>query len=54
MGNAEVAENEKYFVSWKPVITNQIDSKLLKEEQPEIYKRYQKETFSRRFVVKAA
>lgn len=54
MGNAEVAENEKYSVSWKPVITNQIDSKLLKEEQPEIYKQYQKETFSRRFVVKAA
>lgn len=54
MGDAEIAENEHYQVSWKPVVTNRIDSKLLKAEEPEIYKKYQKENCSRRFVVKAA
>lgn len=54
MGDAEVAENEAYYVSWKPVVTNRIDSKLLKAEEPEIYKKYLKGSTSRRFVVKAA
>lgn len=54
LGEAEVAENEHYRVSWKNVLTNRIDSARLKEEQPEIYRRYQKPTQSRRFQVIAA
>ena len=54
MGNAEIAQNDKFYVSWKPVISNRIDTKLLKKEQPEIFKQYQKESYSRRFVVKVA
>ena len=54
LGDAEVAENEHYRVSWKNVFTNRIDSARLKEEQPEIYKQYQKPSQSRRFQVIAA
>lgn len=54
MGEAERAENEKYLVSWKSVITNRIDTKLLKAEQPDIFKKYQRESQSRRFMIKAA
>lgn len=54
MGEAEMAQNDKFHISWKPVISNRIDTKLLKTEQPEIYHKYQKKSQSRRFVVKAA
>lgn len=54
MGDAEVAKNDDYLVSWKSVISNRIDTKLLKAEQPEIYQKYQKESRSRRFLVKVA
>lgn len=54
MGEAEVAENEHYSISWKPVVTNRIDAKLLKEEHPEIFKQYRKESYSRRLLVRAA
>ena len=50
----ESAKNEMYYVSWKSVVTNRFDQKLLKEEEPEIYKKYQKERQRRRFVVKVA
>lgn len=54
LGDAEMAENEQYRVSWKNVLTNRIDSTRLKEEEPEIYKRFQKTSQSRRFQVVAA
>ncbi len=54
LGEAEIAENEHYRVSWKSVSSNRLDEKRLKEEQPEIYKKYRKETVSRRFMIKAA
>lgn len=54
LGNAEVAENERYRVIWKPVVTNQIDAVRLKQEQPEIFERYRKASQSRRFSIKAA
>lgn len=49
-----LAENEHYRVSWKTVSSNRLDEKRLKEEQPEIYEKYRKETMSRRFLIKAA
>lgn len=54
MQDAECAENGQFLVSWKTVSTNRIDAKRLKEEMPEIYKKFCRETKSRRFVVKAA
>lgn len=54
LGEAEIAENEQYRVSWKAVESNRLDEKRLKEEQPEIYEKYKKSVLSRRFSVKAA
>lgn len=54
LGEAELAENERYRVSWKSVSSNRLDEKRLKEEEPEIYEKYKKETVSRRFSVRAA
>lgn len=54
MGNAEQAENENFRVSWKPVSKNELDTKRLKEEAPEIYEKYKKKTQIRRLYVKAA
>lgn len=54
LGEAELAENERYRVSWKTVCSNRLDEKRLKEEQPEVYEKYRRETVSRRFTIKAA
>ena len=54
LGEAELAENERYRVSWKPVSSSRLDEKRLKEEQPEVYEQYKKTIKSRRFTVKAA
>ena len=54
LGNAEIAENEHYRISWKNISRSSIDEKRLKAEQPEIYEKYRRETTSRRFTVKAA
>lgn len=54
LGEAELAENERYRVSWKQVCSNRLDEKRLKEEQPEVYEKYRKAIRSRRFMIKAA
>ena len=54
MGEAEIAENEHFRVSWKTVNSSRLDEKLLKAEMPETYEKYKKSVSSRRFTVKAA
>ena len=54
LGDAEVAENDQYRVSWRNISRNSLDEKRLKEEQPKIYEKYRKVTTSRRFSVKVA
>lgn len=54
LGDAEVVESENYKVSWKNVRRSDLDEKRLKEEEPEIYAKYRRESISRRFTVKAA
>lgn len=54
MGGAETAENEQFRVSWKPVDSSRVDGNKLKEEEPEIYAKYQKTIHSRRFTINAA
>lgn len=54
LGEAEIAENTNYRVSWKPVCSQRIDEKRLKEERPEVYEQYRKTIQFRRFMVKAA
>ena len=52
-----MGENEKGYtanrvVTWKNYETNRIDSKRLKAEQPELYKKYTNTSTARRFTVK--
>ena len=53
MQDAEVAENESFFVSWKNTVTNRLDGTRLREDMPEVYKKYLKTTAGRRFVVRS-
>lgn len=53
MGDAEIAMNDDFRVSWKNTEVNRFDSKLLKEEHPEIYSKYCKKNNQRRFYVRA-
>ena len=54
LGESCGAGNSQYRVSWSSVDTQRIDSRRLKEEEPEIYSRFLKAGRSRRFTVKAA
>lgn len=54
MQDNEFAASDSYRVSWSSVETTRLDTKRIKEEQPEIYRDYAKQTVSRRFQVKAA
>lgn len=54
MQDNEFASSSKYRVSWSSVDTARLDTKRMKQEQPEIYQEYAKVSSSRRFQVKAA
>ena len=54
MGENEIATNEHYQVSWANVDSARIDTRRMKQEQPELYRQFSKVSHSRRFVVKAA
>lgn len=54
MRENERAFSEKYRVAWSNVNSMRLDTKLLKEEKPEIYKEYAKISSTRKFQVKAA
>ena len=54
MQDSELATNGHYRVSWSNVDTTRLDTKRMKQEQPEIYQNYAKVTSSRRFQIKAA
>ena len=54
LGESQEAHNPKYRVSWSNVDTQRVDSRRLKEEQPDVYSRFSKVSHSRKFTVKAA
>lgn len=54
LGEAEAAENEHYRVSWKNTESSKLDAQKLKEDHPDIYKKYCRSSVYRRFLVKAA
>lgn len=54
MKDSEQASSGRYHVSWSSVDTARLDTKRLKQEQPEIYRDYAKVSTSRRFQVKVA
>ena len=51
---AAEGHTHSYRVSYKTVVSNRVDTKRLKDEQPEIYERYVKESASRRLTIKEA
>ena len=51
MQDASYATTEDYHISWASFEQTRLDSKKLKEEQPEIYAKYSKTSSSRRFTV---
>lgn len=52
MGDFDVATCQGHTVSWKPVSTERLDSKALKEAEPELYAKYVKTSISRRFSIR--
>lgn len=52
MEDAEAATANDYKIIWKNSSANRVDTKLLKEEYPDIYKDVLKCTSSRRFLIK--
>ena len=54
MQDASYATTEEYRVSWTTFDQARLDSKKLKEEQPDIYDKYTKTMSTRRFAVKKA
>lgn len=53
LGQAEKGYINDYEVSWKQVISNRVDTKLLKSKYEDIYKEVCKESVSRRFSIKS-
>lgn len=54
MKENEKAFSERYRISWSNVKSFRLDTKLFKQENPQLYKDYAKESVSRKFQVKAA
>lgn len=52
LGTAERGSIANFLVNWKSIISNRIDSKILKSKYPDIYKEVCKESISRRFEIK--
>lgn len=52
MGDYDRAKCQEYTVSWRPVTSERLDSKALKEKEPEVYAKYAKASTSRRFTVR--
>lgn len=50
---AEIAENENFFVSWKNSVSKRIDAARLKSEMPEVYEEFTKPVQSRRLLIRA-
>ena len=56
LGESEAteAENESFFVRWKNIQTDRVDVEKLKKEEPDIYERFKKTTYSKRLTIKSA
>jgi putative phage-type endonuclease len=52
MGDYDKASCMGHSISWKPVTSERLDTKALKEKEPDIYAKYAKSSTSRRFTLK--
>ena len=51
IGESAGFTTSQYKVRWTPQISKRLDTKLIKKEQPQIYEKYAKDSFSRVFTV---
>lgn len=49
---AEFAITPNHIIQWKPIVTNRLDSKLLKAEHPDLYEKYTKESSYKKMTIK--
>ena len=49
--NADELHGPSFKITWKPVTSGRLDSKALKAAAPELWRRFTKQTTTRRFVV---
>ena len=54
MDGHEEAGSEHYRVIWQEITSERLDTKRLKQEQPELYREYMRSNRSSRFTVKVA
>lgn len=54
LGEAAEGHSNRFKVSYKTIFSNRFDSKRLKDENPDLYKKYCKESPSRRLTIKEA
>ena len=52
MGDYDKASCMGHSISWKPVTSERLDTKALKDKEPDIYAKYAKSSTSRRFTLK--
>ncbi len=52
MGDYDKAKCMGHSISWKPVTSERLDTKALKEKEPDIYAKYVKNSTSRRFTLR--
>ncbi len=52
MGDHDKAVCMGHSISWKPVTSERVDAKALKENEPDVYAKYVKSSTSRRFMLK--
>ena len=52
MGDYDKASCLGHSITWKSVTSERLDTKALKEKEPEIYAKYAKSSTSRRFILK--
>lgn len=52
LGNCQVGTTLNYVVEWKNLVRNALDTKRLQKEQPEVYKKYLRQTEYRLFKIK--
>lgn len=54
LGEAAEGHSNRFKVSYKTIFSNRFDSKRLKDENPDLYKKYCKESLSRRLLIQEA
>ena len=52
MGDYDKAKCYDHSISWKKVTSERLDTKALKENEPELYQKYVKSSTSRRFTLR--